>query len=179
MKKLFVLHILVGICIFFVGCESSQKYTPVAVVNVSQVFQESEAAKAGLKYLEEIGDEMQHKFIELQQGLEADPESSEKQKQFEEAIAEAQGRLNAEQQQVLTRINDAFQHAVDTYRESHGIAVVIRSDQVISAGIVFDITNDILIEMNKHILEFTPIAPQKEAEGAEEAADLPASSEKH
>lgn len=169
MKKLLVLNFLLGACLALAGCDSAQKNNSIAIVNVSQVFQESEAAKAGLKYLEEIGDEMQHKFLELQQALEEDPANSEKQKQFEEAIAEAQGRLNAEQQQVLTRINDAFQYAVDRYRENHGIAVVIRSDQVISSSGASDITKDILAEMNKHALEFTPIAPQKETAGENEA----------
>lgn len=161
MKKSCVFAVFMLVLALVAGCDKKQDTKAVAIVNISQVFQESEAAKAGMKYLESIGNEMQNEFLALQQELEKDPNNAEKQKKFNDALTAFQGRLNAEQQQVLTRINDTFQQVVDSYREKNKIAVILRSDQVVSMDPAFDVTNDIVKEMNKLELTFTPIEPAK------------------
>ena len=166
MKQCIVFAALVLGLALVMGCDKQQDTKAVAIVNISQVFQESEAAKAGMKYLENIGDEMQKEFLALQQDLEKDPNNAEKQKKFNDALTAFQGRLNAEQQQVLTRINDTFQQVVDSYREKNKIAVILRSDQVVSMDAMYDVTNDIVAEMNKLELTFTPIEPANEKDQA-------------
>lgn len=162
MKKCIIFAALMLGLLLVAGCDGQQNAKSVAIVNISQVFQESKAAKAGMKYLEDIGDEMQKEFLKLQQDMEKDPNNAEKQKVFNESLTAFQGRLNAEQQQVLTKINDAFQEIIDAYREKHKIAVILRSDQVVSMDPAYDVTTEIVNEMNKLELTFTPIEPAEE-----------------
>ena len=171
MKKCIIFSAFILSLALAAGCDKPRDTKAVAIVNISQVFQESEAAKAGMKYLEDIGDEMQKEFLALQQDLEKDPNNAEKEKKFNESLTAFQGRLNAEQQQVLTRINDTFQQVTDAYREKNNIAVILRSDQVVSMDAAYDVTNDIVKEMNKLELTFTPITPAdaKDASAASEA----------
>ncbi len=173
MKKCIIFSAFILSLAIAAGCDKPQDTKAVAIVNISQVFQESEAAKAGMKYLEDIGDEMQKEFLALQQDLEKDPNNAEKEKKFNESLTAFQGRLNAEQQQVLTRINDTFQQVTDAYREKNNIAVILRSDQVVSMDAAYDVTNDIVKEMNKLELTFTPITPAdaKKDASAESGAD--------
>jgi outer membrane protein len=161
-------HLLPGLllaALLLSGCISpdGSSAPPVAVVDSSRVFKESEPGKAGIKHLETLHESMQAELNALQQELQAKPNDEALQQKLQEKYMVYQQRISAEQQQVINTLNDAIQKALDACRAQKKLAVIVGTDVVLSYGPAADITTAVIGEVNKVKVEFKPIEPEAEA----------------
>jgi outer membrane protein len=181
MKKLTLsVVLLLSAVLMLGGCNGAEKAAPkVAVVDAGKVFQESAPGKAGVAYLEKISAAAQEEFRTLQAEAEKD-KSQESMLKMQRALGEIQQRMNAEQQMVIGKLNDAFKKTLDTYRDEKKLEVILPAEQVISFGQASDITKDIIAAMDKVTVtyesekapvEAAPEAAPAEVKAEEKAAD--------
>lgn len=148
----------------------------VGVVDTGRVYSESKAGKAGSDYLEKIQVAMQDELISMQEAMQKDP-SEANMASFQQKYAGFQQRINLEQEQVVTKLNDALQNALDSYRDTAGLAVIIPAETVMSLSPSADVTAHIVDALNKIDVTFEPIilpepvAPVSEAPSEEAPAE--------
>ena len=154
------------------GCIPSEPATPkVAVVDTARVFRDSEPGKAGVKFLEGMQENMQRELNALQDQLQKKPEDAALQQKLQETYMSLQQRMGAEQQNVITLLNDAIQRAMDTYRARKQLDVIFTNEAALSYSKAVDVTADIIAEFNTHKLTFTPVVPEEKKEAAPAPAD--------
>jgi outer membrane protein len=134
----------------------------VAVVDSARVFKESDPGKAGIKHLEALHDSMQAELNALQEELQAKPKSEILQQRLQEKYMVYQQRISAEQQQVINTLNEAIQKALDACRVEKNLALIVGTDVVLSYGQTADVTEAVILEVNKAQIEFKPIEPEAE-----------------
>ena len=153
------------------GCIPSEPAAPkVAVVDTARVFRDSEPGKAGVKFLEGMQEGMQRELNSLQDQLQKKPEDAALQQKLQETYMSLQQRMGAEQQNVITLLNDAIQRAMDSYRARKQLDVILTNEAALSYSKAVDVTADIIAEFNTHKLTFTPVIPEDSKETAKEAA---------
>lgn len=152
------------------GCELPRS-GGIAVVNTARVYQESEAGKAGVKHLETLHEEMQNQLNQMQESLKKD-QSDENKNKFQETFADYQKRMGAEQQQVISVLNENLQKVLDMYREKNGLDAILGSDNVLSTGPKADATGNIVLELNKLNITFTRMEAETPAK-PEQAPSVP------
>lgn len=151
------------------GC-NQPKTGSVAVVNTARIYQESEAGKAGVKHLESLHNDMQAQLNKMQAELQKNP-GEETSCKFQQLYADLQQRMGAEQQQVITVLNENLQRVLDAYREQKGLDLIVANEGVLSVNARADVTADIVAELNKTQITFKPIeAEAPKAEPAKEEA---------
>lgn len=168
MKKLSLLCLLVAVSML-AAC--NHKTGPsIAVVDPGKVFQECVPGKAGMEYLDSISKGMKADFEKLQEAAK-DGKNKEATAKLQAAVMQFQQRMNAEQQQVIGGLNDAFRKVVEAYRKEKKFDVVLQAEQALAFDERADITADIIAAMNKETVEFTPlVAPEgKEVKSAPKA----------
>ncbi len=176
MKRL-ALSAVFALCVMtlLIGCnKSEQAALRVAVVDTGKVFQESVPGKAGVAYLEKVSTQAQDEFIALQAQGQGKAPSEEDSMRMQRALGELQQRMNSEQQTVITKLNDAFRKALDTYRVEHGLDIILPSEQALAFGASADITPAIIAVMDTVQLSF---GEPEGAAGATPPAQANASSE--
>ncbi len=167
----FRLVFLVALAVLAFGCNGKN----VAVVNPDIVFQQSAAGEKGNEYLKGLSTEMQATYEAAQEKIKNAKGKEAKaaaESEMQQALVEMQQRLNAEQQQVVTLLTDAYKKAIENSRLKGKYDIVIPSEAALSYDPKVDITQQVLSEMNAMPVEFTPIKP--EAAQPEEAKDQPA-----
>ncbi len=141
----------------------------VAVLNTEKVFQESNAGKAGLAYLDDLSKELQGQLIASQQKAEAGKNKKAAQDDLQVQVRDAQQRFGAEQQQVMNKVSELYQNAMESVRAKGRYDVILSSDVAVSSSPRVDVTKHVIDEMNRTPVTFTPLAAQPEA------AEAPAS----
>ena len=99
------------------ACVQSEPSTPtVGVLDTARVFRDSALGKAGVKYLQDVQTELQAELDAAQKQLQEKPNDEALQAKVQEIFMNAQQRHNAENQQVITLVNDALLRTVNAYR---------------------------------------------------------------
>ena len=174
MRAFTFIPVLLLAAMLLAGCNQPEKSAPsVAVVDTARVFRDSEPGKAGVKFLESLHEKMQGELNALQETLQKNPEDQAAQQKLQETYMNFQQRMGAEQQNVITLLNDATQRTLDSYREQKNLEMILSSEAALSFGKSVDVTNDIIAELNKQKVEFKPIVPEA---AKEPAATAPATS---
>lgn len=174
MKKI-VLVCAAVLCLALVGCNqemTSGSSPKVAVVDPAKVFQDSKPGKDGMAYLEKVSAEVQQEFKDLQkQAAQSKGQSKDTVTDIQAQVANIQERVTAEQQMVVTKLNDLFQKVLEQYRKENGVAVVIPIEQALSYDESADATAEVVALMDKESVTFeTPAKPvEKEKPAAEKA----------
>ena len=170
--KLFSLRLalIAAMALFVVGCNGKR----VAVVNTDMVYKESTLSEKGTEYLRGVSAEMQKTYEEAAANVENAKGKKEKeaaQEAMQVSLLEMQQRLNAEQQQVVTALTDAYKNAMENCRSKGRFDIVLPSDVALSYDPAVDITAQVLKEMDSTPVEFKSLKPETPAE---EPAEQPA-----
>lgn len=187
MKKLVLLCVAV-FCLALVGCNQEMKSDSspkVAVVDPAKVFQDCKPGKDGMAYLEKVSAEVQQKFKELQKAAaESQGQDVTSVNDLQAQVAKIQERVSAEQQMVVTKLNDLFQKVLEQYRKENGVALVIPAEQALSFDESADATAAIVAIMDKESVTFespamddakkvdTPKPADKTVKPEDKAADM-------
>lgn len=169
--------------LFLVGCKDDkaaaekQEQSKVGVLNLGLMFQSSKASEAARQYMVGVEKDLQAEIEKIASVMPKDSEGNvdkESMPALQKAYADAQQRLNAEQQMVLTKLNTLATETVDEYRVKHGLDLVVRADQIFSFDPTIDITKDIIAIMDSKEVSFTPMLPEGQAGTAQGNATAPA-----
>ena len=83
----------------------------------------------------------------------------------------AQQQMGEEQQNVLSQLQNVTKRVMDEFRRSKGYDVLFSAETLSSYDEKLDVTNDLLVEMNKQKVNFVPLdTPADEAPKADDAA---------
>ena len=172
MRILALLSVMLLAGVLLTGCIQSEPAAPtVGVVDTARVFRDSDAGKGGVKFLEGLHEKMQGELNAIQDTLQKNPNDMAAQAKLQETYMSLQQRMGAEQQNVITLLNDAAQRAMDTYRTQKKLLIVLGSEAALSFDKAVDITAEVIAEMNKQKLEFKALQP--EAPAAAPAKEAP------
>ncbi|MDR3320316.1 MAG: OmpH family outer membrane protein [Desulfovibrio sp.] len=142
----------------------------LAVVDMQRIMRDSEPAKIGVKFLEDIHAGIQEKIQVIEAQLEKNPKDEAAQKELQTIYASSQQRMQVEQQNVVTLLYDAIQRVMNSYREQNGYEVILNMEVVAAFSPVMDVTTSVIAEVNKQKIEFKPVS--KETEQHEEKQAL-------
>ena len=143
----------------------------IAVVDLVRVMRDSEAGKAGIKYLEDMRAGIQKQLDDIQAKLEKDPENEQLQRQLQTVYMSAEQQMGEEQQNVLFQLQNVTKRVMDEFRKAKGYDVLLSAETLSSYDGKLDVTNDLLVEMNKQKVNFAPLdAPADEGPKADEPA---------
>lgn len=163
---------LLSLCFLLVAvlcaCEQggSAVQQKIGVVNINRIMVDSTCARAAAKYMENMQNSVRARLTELQ-GKAEDENAENEALQNEVKLAYA--KMQAEQQNVQSILNDLLHRTVETYRKEHGFTMILFSDVVLSFEEAVDVTSDITAAMNKENVEFKPL-PEPRPEAPEAAA---------
>ncbi len=163
--KTVLLPALLLLPLFALGCNDKSETAPkpkIGVVDSSRVFQESKAGKAGVKYLDNLGNELQAQLLALQETAEKSG-TDEARQALQKGFNDLQQRFGAEQQQVMNKVTESYQKAVDTLRTQEGLDVIIGTESAVSYDPKSDITQKVIALMDATPVSFDAIQPENGA----------------
>ena len=131
-----------------------------AVVDMQRIMRDAVPAKAGVAFLEEIHSGMQKKISEIQDRLEKNSKDEAAQKELQSVYMASQQRMQAEQQNVITLLDDAIQRVLNVYREQHGYDVILNAEIAAAYNPAVNVTTAVIVEVNKQKIEFKPVAAE-------------------
>ncbi|SIO24819.1 OmpH family outer membrane protein [Halodesulfovibrio marinisediminis] len=175
MKKLVLLCVAVC-CLALVGCQQEMKgdaSPKVAVVDPAKVFQDCQPGKDGMAYLEKVSAEVQQQFKDLQkEAAETKGQNPNVVSELQAEVAKIQERVSAEQQMVVSKLNDLFQKVLEQYRKENNVSLVIPIEQALSYDKSVDATDEIVAIMNKEKVTFeSPALASDEEKNVESEAE--------
>lgn len=167
------------------GCDN-QESPKLGVVDMNRLMADSSPGKAGLQYIESQQKELQAKLDAIQDRIEKNPQDEAAMQELQTVYAASQQKIQTEGQAVVTRLLESIQGAVDSFRKEKGYAMLIRKEAIDSFDPALDITNELMVEINKIKLDFTPAQPAAKqeptqgetGEAAKEAAPAEATQKK-
>ncbi|MDR1660488.1 MAG: OmpH family outer membrane protein [Desulfovibrio sp.] len=147
----------------------------LAVVDMQRVMRDSEPAKAGVKFLEDLHAGMQEKIQAIEARLEKNPQDEDAQKELQTVYMTSQQRMQAEQQNVVTLLYDAIQRVLNAYRERNGHELILNAEVAAAFSPALDVTTAVIAEVNKQKVEFKPLTretatPGEKKDPADDAA---------
>lgn len=170
MRRMMFVPVLVMMTML-TGCLQGESSAPtIGVVDTARIFRDSEAGKAGVKFLEGMQAKMQAELTAIQEILQKNPEDQAAQQKLQETYMSFQQRMGAEQQNVVTLLNDATQRVLDSYRQQKKLTVILAQESTLSVDKSVDVTADVITELNKQKVEFKAITPEAPAAAAAPAA---------
>lgn len=162
MRKTVFVPVVLMASLLLGGCLQSEPANPTTgVVDTARIFRDSDAGKAGVKFLESLHEKMQSELNGIQENLQKNPNDADVQQKLQETYMLFQQRMGAEQQNVITLLNDATQRVMDAYRGQKKLDVILSSEAALSFSKAVDITADIIAELNKQKVEFKPVQPEE------------------
>lgn len=174
MRRLFFVPVLLSMTLL-AGCFQSENSAPtVGVVDTARIFRDSEAGKTGVKFLEGLQEKMQADLNEIQEVLKKNPNDQAAQQKLQETYMSFQQRMGAEQQNVVTLLNDATQRVLDSFRQQKKLSIILSQEATLSFDKAVDVTAEVIAELNKQKLEFKPVAPEAVVAPAVTPAPAPA-----
>ena len=163
---------LVLACIFLVtACE--QQGNSIAVADLQRVMRDCDAGKKGVDKLNAMAREAEEKLKPLQEKLDKKPDDADLQAQFQQMLMPMQQRMQSEQQNMMNQLVDATLRVVNKYREQKGYALILPADVAFSNDPKLDITNELIAEVNKENIEFTPLPDPKQPEAKQSGEAAP------
>ncbi len=154
------LVLLMAVCLFAVGCQQS-KAPRVAVVNTDLVYKNSTPGQEGISYLENLSKELEAQIITLQKDGETARDKKAAQEKFQQELVVMQQRFAAEQQQVVTKLNSAYEEARAAVLAKHNIQLLLPSDVALNVSPEADVTDKVIEEMNAKAVTFEPLKPEE------------------
>ncbi len=172
-KNIFAVLSVLSLSLLVTACnevkqEKVEQKQAIGVIDTARVYADSKLGLAGGDYLEKMQATMQDELVALQKGMQENP-SDVLIAEFQAKYAGFQERINLEQEQVVTKLNDALQEAMDKYREDNGLEVIIAAEAVASMGKKADVTDGIINLLDGMKVEFTPIKMPEPVEAAVKA----------
>lgn len=173
-----------GLCLLSVAlfaltaCNNESAGGGVGVINPEKIYEESEAGKAGVAYLNTVGEMMQNELTTLQAKLqEGNGESKEEAAaKFQQGLMALQERFNVAQQHVMNQIQEMYQQSIEECRMQKKLTVIIDVTSTAAHAPSIDITDDVIAIMNQKKVEFPPVMPVDSSELAPAAnGNAPAS----
>ena len=168
MRKL--LGTALALAFMLVACNDGQA-PKIGVVDMNRLMRDSVPGKAGLKFIESQQTELQAALDKIQDRLEKNPGDENAVQELQKVYAASQQKIQAEGQGVVTKLFDAIQAAMDSYRRQNGYQILIRQEALDSYAPELDVTNAIMAEVDKLKLDFRPseVKPENAASPAPDA----------
>src|SRR6218665_3261446 len=117
MKKRAVLFLTVMSMLVLAGCNQPAKNTPVVgVVDMTRVYEESTAAKAGQEYLENLAADARKEFEGMQAEMKNAQGNEEATQKMHASITDLRNRINAAQQRVMVALDENLKSVMQKYR---------------------------------------------------------------
>jgi outer membrane protein len=170
--------LLCGVLLVAAGCaRQTGEAQMIGIVDISRVFQESQAGMQGMEYLQSINEEFQKEFERLQSESEEDTNANAQ--KLQQAIAQYQAVIGREQERVVTLLNEEFRSVIETFRQDNNYSILLSQENVLAAGEGVDVTDRIIQEFDKvqidldadaarpSVQEQTPPAPAEEQNATE------------
>lgn len=143
--------------------------TKIAVLDPNKVFTTCQACVEGGDYLRGLGQELQQRMTEMQQTMQ-DDKSEDAPAKFQEMYQQIQQQMVGEQTRIATKLDKAFQEAMEGYRAKNGVAILLNKENVLSYSAAEDATDAIVAAMDAQKIDLELPAPKGEDAKAEEAA---------
>ena len=184
MSRIVVLTFCLLVSCLCLGCEQSASgpSQKIGVVNINHILVDSEPGRAAAKYMENLQDSLREQANALQQKMlkaeqeskENDPKKEAVQKEVQVAYMQLQTKLQSEQQNINSILNDLVHRVVEKYRKENGFSIIIFSDVALSFEDKVDVTSGITAAMNKEKVEFKPLPEPEAAKPEGEKTESPA-----
>ncbi|MCR4667688.1 MAG: OmpH family outer membrane protein [Desulfovibrio sp.] len=164
MRTLFHSFLCLLIIVLLQACEKSgQQTAKIGVVNLNRIMVDSDAGRAAAKYMESLQEGMRADITALQEAADGDKEKKTDQEALQKKVQQAYAKMQAEQQNVQSILNDVLHRTVDSYRKNNGYSMILFSDVVLSFDKSVDVTSFVTEAMNKEKVEFKPLPEPKES----------------
>ncbi len=175
-RRLLVLPLL-AFCLVLGACGDEGK-KDVAVVDVARIARESEPGKALNAFLESIQQDFNQRLMAQQEVYQQNTEDAAARQTLETMFMSMQQRLQTEEENATSILLERILQTINTFRESRGYSVILRNDVVLSHDKTVDVTDQVLAEVNKIVIEYKPVTadqpgvdiPAAEEEGAADGA---------
>lgn len=130
----------------------------VGVIQSVRIYQESNAGKAGLAYLEQVEQDVKVKAEAAQRLAESLPDNDELSKALQTFFVNCQEIMNNAQEQAVGTVQDLINRTIASYREEKRLSLIVQNDAAVSFDPNSDVTEDIIAEMNKSSVTFEPVS---------------------
>ena len=178
-RRLLVLPIL-ALCLVLGACNDEGK-KDIAVVDVARIARDSEPGKALNAFLESIQSDFNQRLVAQQEVYQQNPEDAAARQTLETMFVSMQQRLQTEEQNATNILLERILQTINTFREGRGYSAILRNDVVLSHDSAVDVTDQVLVEVNKLVIEYRPVTTDKPGvdipaaeEGEEGTADVSA-----
>lgn len=152
MKRIFIsLCITVGCLLVLAAC--NQQAPSIGVIDEAVAFRDNKAAEAAMEHLKQKSAPLQEAAEKAYKAMQAE-ENEETSGAYREAMGKLQSVMGAEQQRIVSLLNEEFNKVIDDYRKTNGLAVVVAKKSVLSMDESVDITQGVIAEMNKVSIDF-------------------------
>lgn len=148
------LVLLMVIALFAFGCNGKK----VAVVNPDLVYQKSSASEKGSEYIKSVAAELESELRALEKSAEGGKDSKAAQEKLQQSLMGIQQRFNAEQQQVINALTEAYKQALENCRIKFKYDVIITSETAAAFDPAVDVTEKVAEEMSALPLDFKRIS---------------------
>lgn len=142
------------------GCNGKR----LAIVNTEMVYQQSTASVKGTDYIKSVTAELEAELRAIEEKAQSAKDKKAAQEELQQALASVQQRFNAEQQQVVTALSEAYKKALDACRAKYNVDVILTSEVALSYDASVDFTQKVMEEMNAQPLEFTSLKDEAPVE---------------
>ena len=172
-------RILFPVCLLalLLGCDKaaqspaqgSAQGSPLAVVDLNKVFNDSKAAQEGMKILDAVKEQYEPRLKQMQEDMgkkaqagkgqpdaKAEPKEDETSAAFGELISQYQGALNEERGRLSSILDEALGKAMDAVRAKRRIKVVLPKESVAAFDPDAVITDEVLKEHDAMPVSFPP-----------------------
>lgn len=172
MKVKFAIFLLLAF--FLVACDNaSQDVTQqkVCVVDLARLMRESAPGKEGMKFIENLQQDMQKELDAIQDRLEKNPQDTEAMQQLQTVYSLSQQRIQADGQAVASQVLDVVQRELNSFLEQNGYAYILATEALATYDQKLDMTNEVLKRLENQKVEFKIMQPpvSGKAEPVEEA----------
>lgn len=167
MRILFVLPVLFAGLLLLGACDSGNRQgmdVKIAVADVSRLMRDSVPGKAGIKFLESRQTKFQQELDDIQDRLEKNPSDEAAMKDLQRVYSASQQQIQAEGQKVAALLFDTLQRILDQFREKNGYTLILGQDTVASFAKSVDVTDALMKELDKEVIDFKPLPSQAPAE---------------
>ena len=152
--------LLMVLALFAFGCNGKK----VAIVNTDMVYQKSTASEKGTEYIKSVTSELETELRAMEENMEKATDKKAAQEEMQQALTIIQQRFNAEQQQVVNILTEAYRTALENCRTKFNYDIVLSSEMALSHDPAIDITGKVTEEMNALPIEFKRITPDETPE---------------
>lgn len=145
--------LLMILALFAFGCNGKK----MAIVNTDMVYQKSTASEKGTEYIRNVTTELEAELRALEEKAEKAADKKAAQEELQQALTVIQQRFNAEQQQVVNALTEAYKTALDNCRTKFKYDIIMSSELALAHDPAIDITDKVMEEMNALPIEFKPV----------------------